>query len=188
MLISDGISCKTKRAIIKTKHSSLYKGIVKHHETGIVKDGDAFIHLLREGRRKNSEILVYTYVIHKKNLWFSPTGDEFLKDVTSKHLIHSNCAEKVTYAGEFFLYKNKDENDEKTFTLVINNSSGTYKPDKTFFPNLKQLLEYNFPGLSVECLDTEDDKLKQYEKEIKEYNDSLDELFNHHPFSFRRNK
>lgn len=178
----DGISCKATRTLIRTKHKSLYRGLVKKHETGKIKDGEGFKHFLRNGRRSNGEILIYSYVINESTLFFSPTGDDFLKDATSKHCVHSNCAENITYAGEFFLFDKSKDNTREDFTLIINNSSGTYKPDKKLLSNLKELMEYNFPGLAVDCVSIDDEKYKKYEKKVETHNKSIEgELFFHFP-------
>jgi hypothetical protein len=51
-------------------------------------------------------------------------------------------------------------------TLVIDNDSGTYAPPKEDLPQLKALMESNFPGLSVEALDRENEDLQKTRKEI----------------------
>lgn len=53
--------------------------------------------------------------------------------------------------------------------LVIDNSSGTYAPDKGLLPKLKALLEYNFPGLEVVALDYADPALKMSKDALSQY-------------------
>jgi len=53
----------------------------------------------------------------------------------------------------------KDE--DVRWELVVDNKSGTYAPDASMLPQLKGLLEHNFPGFSVVVLDYQDPALKQ---------------------------
>jgi len=73
--------------------------------------------------------------------------------------MHACVSEKVRYAGEFHF---QQENGK--YCLVLDNNSGTYAPKKEILPLLKQLFELNFPGLEVEVLDFNDQKLKEYKK------------------------
>ncbi|KAJ0120666.1 c2 domain-containing protein [Diaporthe amygdali] len=60
--------------------------------------------------------------------------------------------------------------DPKHYQLVIDNDSGTYRPDKSVLPLLREFLQRNFPGLSVVVLhweDDEDQKLKEKQRQIK---------------------
>ena len=47
--------------------------------------------------------------------------------------------------------------DPSQYELVIDNDSGTYRPNGKLLPLLKQFLEHNFPGLHVKTLDCEAD-------------------------------
>lgn len=56
------------------------------------------------------------------------------------------------------------------YQLVIDNDSGTYRPDASVLPDLRAFLEKNFPGLGVvtlACDDDEDVRLKERQREIK---------------------
>ncbi|KAK8026345.1 hypothetical protein PG991_003401 [Apiospora marii] len=56
------------------------------------------------------------------------------------------------------------------YQLVIDNDSGTYRPDASVLPDLQSFLEKNFPGLGIvtlACDDEEDQKLKEQQREIK---------------------
>ncbi|KLU91618.1 C2 domain-containing protein [Magnaporthiopsis poae ATCC 64411] len=50
--------------------------------------------------------------------------------------------------------------DPRMYQLVIDNDSGTYRPDKSCLPGLEAFLSRNFPGLSVTALHWEDEHLK----------------------------
>lgn len=56
------------------------------------------------------------------------------------------------------------------YQLVIDNDSGTYRPDKKVLPLLQEFLERNFPGIGIVVLhweDDEDQKLKDKQRETK---------------------
>ncbi|GLB35678.1 putative protein kinase C conserved region 2 (CalB) [Lyophyllum shimeji] len=100
---------------------------------------------------------VYTYVISADDdsFRFSETGAAFFVDFASKHALHSNCAERVRYSGEFHPrpkggwenFSDNIQDNEVDWEFVFDNNSGTYAPDKTLLSNLRALLEHNFPGL-----------------------------------------
>lgn len=54
----------------------------------------------------------------------------------------SNASEKVRYAGEFLVHQEPDG----TYTLMIDNGSGTYAPKKDHLPLLEAVFKQNFPG------------------------------------------
>lgn len=58
----------------------------------------------------------------------------------------------------------------KDYELVIDNDSGTYRPNGSLLPKLKEYLNANFPGLHVmtkECIDDELTEMKKQQREIK---------------------
>lgn len=60
--------------------------------------------------------------------------------------------------------------DPRHYQLVIDNDSGTYRPDKKVLPLLQEFLQRNFPGMGIVVLhweDEEDQKLKDKQREIK---------------------
>jgi hypothetical protein len=91
--------------------------------------------------------------------------------------LHSNCAECVRYSGEFHprpkggweSFSEDKSDDEVDWELVIDNNSGTYAPDKALLPQLKDLLEYNFPGFNIYALDREDPELKKSREACRKY-------------------
>ncbi|KII89529.1 hypothetical protein PLICRDRAFT_160880 [Plicaturopsis crispa FD-325 SS-3] len=96
---------------------------------------------------------VYTYVIavQDDSFRFSETGAAFFVDFASKHALHSNCAEAVKWE------------------LVIDNNSGTYSPDPALLPDLKALLEYNFPGFDILAMSHEDPELGKSTDACRKY-------------------
>jgi len=142
---------------------------------------------------------VFTYVITLDGMMrFTETGSEFGIDLLSKHTMHSDAAVYIACSGEFFIRRLQKPNasedpepDQPThpsddlpggpphddppakpqhYQLVIDNDSGTYRPDKSVLPDLHDFLERNFPGLGIvalACDDPEDKKLKDEQVQIK---------------------
>lgn len=151
-----------------------------------------FVHFDQGGR-------IFTYVITLDGLFrFTETGKEFGIDLLSKHTMHSDVATYVACSGEFFIrrlqHPTASEDPEphqpthpvepvsggppdeapptkpQYYQLVIDNDSGTYRPDKSVLPDLKRFLEKNFPGLGIvtlACDDEEDEKLKADQRAAK---------------------
>lgn len=122
-------------------------------------------------------------------LRFTETGPEFGIDMLSKHNMHSDVQHYIACSGEFFIRRlqkpdsneNPDPNekthprddisggpphepppqDPSCYQLVIDNDSGTYRPDKRILPDLKAFLERQFPGLGVVTMHWEDPELKE---------------------------
>lgn len=128
-------------------------------------------------------------------LRFTETGSEFGIDLLSKHTMHSDVATYIACSGEFFIRRvtsrepgqngSRDGNESRDgdgatpksdpqpqpphnpadYQLVIDNDSGTYRPDKSVLPDLAAFLESNLPGLDVRAMHCADDKLVQLKKE-----------------------
>ena len=133
---------------------------------------------------------VFTYVLTlDAEFRFTETGKEFGIDLLSKHTMHSDVQRYIACSGEFFIrrlekpkasdradpgVKTHPDNEVKGgppnddppedpsyYQLVIDNDSGTYRPDKSILPELKEFMEKNFPGLGVLALHCDDDDLKE---------------------------
>ncbi|KAL1947107.1 hypothetical protein VTO73DRAFT_14068 [Trametes versicolor] len=122
---------------------------------------------------------VYTYIIavEDDSFRFSETGAAFFVDFASKHALHANCAQAVRYSGEFHPrpeggwenFADDTPDDAVRWELVIDNNSGTYSPDPMMLPDLKELLQYNFPGFTVHALDRQDPRLAQSREACRAY-------------------
>ncbi|KAI1773888.1 hypothetical protein F4818DRAFT_420145 [Hypoxylon cercidicola] len=142
---------------------------------------------------------IFTYVLTLDgSLKFTETGKEFGIDLLSKHTMHSDAAIYIACSGEFFIRRLKKPhvtddpepgepthpdqilqggpptepppNKPQYYQLVIDNDSGTYRPDKSVLPYLQKFLEHNFPGLGIvtlACDDPEDQKLKAAQVKVK---------------------
>ncbi|KAI0910578.1 hypothetical protein F4823DRAFT_362811 [Ustulina deusta] len=143
---------------------------------------------------------VFTYVITLDGLMrFTETGKEFGIDLLSKHTMHSDAQIYIACSGEFLIrrvkkHKTSDSTDlgqsthppsqevgggppkepsaakPQDYQLIIDNDSGTYRPDKAVLPDLREFLERNFPGLKIVvlgCDDPEDQKLKENQRKLK---------------------
>ena len=141
---------------------------------------------------------IFTYVLTLDGLLrFTETGKEFGIDLLSKHTMHSDVNIYIACSGEFFIRrlaqpeKSTDDPDQQThpnadipggppndpppedprhYELVIDNDSGTYRPNGAKLPQLKTFLNENFPGLHVvvkECTDKNLSKMKDQQRERK---------------------
>ncbi|KAL3670658.1 hypothetical protein V7S43_003848 [Phytophthora oleae] len=148
------------RKAVATEHEIIYRhgGTTQY---GTLKESSDFFKLVNYGRREEKPVL-FTYAITSTGWYFSETGASFFKDMLSKHMLHSGAAFSVKYAGEFHIEKGHFGK----YKLFIDNNSGTYAPPKADLPKLKQIFEVNFPGISVEARDRDDDDLKKSRQEI----------------------
>ncbi|KAM3467165.1 hypothetical protein MY5147_008858 [Beauveria neobassiana] len=122
---------------------------------------------------------------------FTETGKEFGIDLLSKHTMHSDVETYIAYSGEFFIRRlerptasddadpphlrthpaddqlpggppsDAPPQDPSYYQLIIDNDSGTYRPDKSVLPDLKAFFERNFPGLGIVAMHWEDDELQK---------------------------
>jgi hypothetical protein len=134
---------------------------------------------------------------------FTETGKEFGIDFLSKHTMHSNVSAYIAYSGEFFVRRLKHKNrlapeeggehneshppqdidggapsgdppnDPGYFELVIDNDSGTYRPNAALLPKLKEFLRHSLPGLHIITLDCQKDaerqqRMKKEQRDLKE--------------------
>ncbi len=132
-LVSDGW-LPGKRMVKHFRHHLFYRqGRLKWARA---KD---FFGALREG-------VPYTYVVSPLGLSFTEStsnlvGEKY-KNIFSKHFLISGLRPNVNNAGELNKYKNPKNGE---VFLVFDNSSGTYRPDNLYLPDLKRLLDHNFP-------------------------------------------
>ena len=151
------------------------------------------VHYDRGGR-------IFTYVLTLDGMWrFTETGKEFGIDLLSKHTMHSDVNIYIAFSGEFFVRRLKSPHkepfdsgqethpateidggpphadppsDPAYYALYIDNDSGTYRPNATLLPLLKEFMRKNLPGLKIVTLDCCADadkmgKLKQEQRERK---------------------
>lgn len=137
---------------------------------------------------------IFTYVLTLDGLMrFTETGKEFGIDFLSKHTMHADAERYIAYSGEFFIRRlqhpdasDSAEPNEKThpgdsipggppnqppppnpafYQLFIDNESGTYRPEKSILPDLKEFLEKNFPDMGIVTMSVEDEKLQKLKDE-----------------------
>ncbi|KAL7972051.1 hypothetical protein HDV63DRAFT_393524 [Trichoderma sp. SZMC 28014] len=137
---------------------------------------------------------IFTYVLTLDGLMrFTETGKEFGIDFLSKHTMHADAERYIAYSGEFFVRRlqHPDASDsvephEKThpgdavpggppdqppppnpafYQLFIDNESGTYRPEKSILPDLKEFLERNLPDMGIVTMSVEDEKLQKLKEE-----------------------
>ncbi|KAF9930214.1 hypothetical protein FBU30_000758 [Linnemannia zychae] len=168
-IFGDNLEGLQIRQALHNQHAYLYR----HGRTTVynaLSNGSDFGELLHGDRLKKDpeqdlKMVVFTYSIVPKGMYFSETGAAFFQDFMSKHAMHANRATEVMFSGEFRLFR--DEAHHGDWTLMIDNNSGTYSPRKEDLPKVKRLFESNFPGLTVIVLDHEDPVLKDIRAETK---------------------
>lgn len=144
---------------------------------------------------------IFTYVLTLDGQWrFTETGKEFGIDLLSKHTMHSDVSIYIAFSGEFFIRRltnrSKPPTEQEThppaeiqdgspsdegpkdlscYSLVIDNDSGTYRPNAKLLPTLKSFMEQNLPGIQIVTLDSQGDakrmegmKKEQSERKKKE--------------------
>ncbi|KAI0102174.1 hypothetical protein GGR51DRAFT_528062 [Nemania sp. FL0031] len=143
---------------------------------------------------------IFTYIITLDGLMrFTETGKEFGIDLLSKHTMHSDAQIYIACSGEFLIRRVKTHKTHGSsdlsqstnlsdhevdggspkesppakpqyYQLIIDNDSGTYRPDKSVLPDLRQFLERNFPGLKIvtpACDDPDHQKMKEHQRNLK---------------------
>ena len=131
---------------------------------------------------------IFTYVITLDGQWrFTETGKEFGIDLLSKHTMHSDVNIYIAFSGEFFIRRLKtphnsgSPDDQPThppeeigggppeadppkdpvyYSLIIDNDSGTYRPNAKCLPQLREFLEKQLQGMKIVTLDCMGDKEK----------------------------
>jgi hypothetical protein len=158
-----------KQKSFKLAHKILYGETIKRNEYGRINNAnDLWKLIFFDNKTQRIRTRFYTYVIDENTWRFSETGEGYFTDYASKHALHSNCSEYVRYAGQFHPRPKYgwDRCDDE-WELVFDNWSGTYAPSLDLLINLKDLLEFNFPGLSVVVFDYKDPLLIESMNNLK---------------------
>ncbi|ODN89729.1 C2 domain-containing protein [Cryptococcus wingfieldii CBS 7118] len=136
---------------------------------------------------------IFTYVITLDSLFrFTETGKEFGIDLLSKHTMHADVDIYIAWSGEFFVRRVSDPSkpafspeqhthptedlpngppnadppaDPANYELIIDNDSGTYRPNKDLIPVFEKFLKRVLPGIKVVVMACDDDKLQEMKSE-----------------------
>jgi len=198
MFTNSGIKGRLLHRALHKQYATIY-GYGKDTEWGVVRppDGDedaghAFAEKFLGMTSFGTQGRIFTYVITLDGeMRFTETGEEFVIELLSKHSMHADAAKEIAYSGEFFVRlmeghegesrergkgdlgdKPQDKNP-KHYELIIDNDSGTYRPQKGLLPILEEFLasDDNFGGLgrilAVDCFDEALEKWKEERKETK---------------------
>ncbi|KAK1450546.1 C2 domain-containing protein [Colletotrichum melonis] len=194
MFAKSGLRGRILNKALHKQHSRVYNfdssteyGVFKARSEEAALQFLKLVHFDQGGR-------IFTYVLTLDGMFrFTETGKEFSIDMLSKHTMHSDVETYIACSGEFFIRRLEkpdasEEADppERThpteelpngppnehpphnpsyYQLYIDNDSGTYRPDKSILPKLKEFLEANFPGLGIVVMHCEDEKLQKLKKE-----------------------
>lgn len=198
MFAKAGLRGRILNRALHHQHARIYNfsstteyGIVKPRSTEATLQFLKMVHFDEGGR-------IFTYVITLDGLFrFTETGQEFGIDLLSKHTMHADVNIYIACSGEFFVRrlanpsKDAESPSQEThpdtdlpggppespppksprdYELVIDNDSGTYRPDGSVLPKLREFLNENFPELQVitkECTDDDLSKMKDQQRERK---------------------
>lgn len=174
--IFQGKSSHVSRLVVQMQHSYLYGGasgikplVMMRKDllevTGNLLDASDFIELMEDGIRRGKPRM-FTYVLMAERLYMAETGAKFFRDMMSKHAMHCSASPEVVYAGELHFRKLPTVSGERKLTLVVDNNSGTYTPDKADLPLVADVFRRNFAGLQVVALDYKDPLLEQYRSDV----------------------
>ncbi|KAG0213583.1 hypothetical protein BGX28_004000 [Mortierella sp. GBA30] len=168
-IFADSLEGLNIRNALHSQHAYLYRHgrntVYDALETG--EDFGRLLHGERLSQDPNQDLrmVLFTYSIVPKGLYFSETGAAFFQDFMSKHAMHANRSQEVMYSGEFRLFRDAQHNN--AWTLLIDNNSGTYAPKKEELYKVQRVFELNFPGLVVNAVDREDPSLKEIREATK---------------------
>ncbi|KAG0247942.1 hypothetical protein BG011_000702 [Mortierella polycephala] len=168
-IFADSLEGRNIRNALRSQHSYLYRHS-RNTVYGALETASDLGNLLHADRLKadpthDLKMILFTYSIVSKSVYFSETGAAFFQDFMSKHAMHANRANEVMYSGEFRLFMDESHNGD--WTLLIDNNSGTYAPKKEDLHKVKEAFQLNFPDLVVIALNHEDDYLKEIRAETK---------------------
>ncbi|KAK8846785.1 hypothetical protein IAR55_005873 [Kwoniella newhampshirensis] len=138
---------------------------------------------------------IFTFVITLDGMFrFTETGKEFGIDLLSKHTMHSDVNIYIAWSGEFLIRrlehpdkspsdpdqhthpadpiaggppKSAPPKDPAAYEMIIDNDSGTYRPNAKLIPVFKKFLERQFPGMKVTVMNCTDDKLSKIKEDQK---------------------
>lgn len=160
---------RAKQNAFKFAHKMLYGRTIKNNEMGHLSSAEDLWKLIfYDEKEQRMRACFYTYIIDDSTWRFSETGVGFFTDFASKHALHANCSESVHYAGQFHPRPKLGwDHRDGEWELVFDNWSGTYAPSIDLLPNLKALLEFNFPGLNVVVHDFKDPLLRESMEKLK---------------------
>mmetsp|Transcript_10246 Transcript_10246/g.20561 ORF Transcript_10246/g.20561 Transcript_10246/m.20561 type:complete len:368 (-) Transcript_10246:82-1185(-) len=143
------------RTTIHAEHAALYRDGIRpgwlrpegpRTSKVRLRTGPDFLQLI-DGGIRGERRHVYTYAVIDSGMYFSETGAVCSKDACSKHAVHANGEAAVRYSGTFRICE-----DAEAAVMVVDNDSGTYRPNGDQVDLLRQLLETNLPGLRVRGL------------------------------------
>jgi len=152
--------------------------------------GPGLVELLQPDIEKK----LFTFVVMERGEWrFCETGEEYKINKLSKHSMHADGDDVVTWGGEFFIRKTPVMNNEMqnhlqenaetllqsatrkvhgphSWTIFLDNDSGTYSPDQEKINTFRDFMALNLQGLNVVVMNFEQHTLQDAKKEQKDEN------------------
>ena len=94
-----------------------------------------------------------------------PHGNEDISEGSTQG--ETSCPPDPIHISKKASHKAGRSRDPRNFVLIIDNDSGTYRPDSKTLPSLQKYLEQNLPGLKVKVIACDDHRLKKWKEEQK---------------------
>ncbi|KAM0274324.1 hypothetical protein ACHAQH_007959 [Verticillium albo-atrum] len=100
-------------------------------------------------------------------------GEFFIQRLDRPHTSSSSHTEEergrrmfsnLSISGSFHEHLDTPSNSPSYYQLIIDNESGTYRPDKSILPIFASYLRHNFPGLNIRTMAVGDEELARLKK------------------------
>lgn len=140
---------------------------------------DAQLRFTETGKEFGIDLLSKHTMHSDVSIYIAFSGEFFVRRRKHRRRLHSSPSRPSSHPSNEFPVEEghtdqptEESTEPSDFELLIDNDSGTYRPNAEKLPLLKQFLSMNFPGLHITTLDCQADaermgKLKEEQREVK---------------------
>jgi Ni/Co efflux regulator RcnB len=104
---------------------------------------------------------------HKEEDEKTETGSHDKDEISEGHGEAESSRQDSLQVSKKASHKAGGSRDPRNFVLIIDNDSGTYRPDSKSLPSLQKYLEQNLPGLKIKAMPCDSEQLKKWKEEQK---------------------
>ena len=104
---------------------------------------------------------------HKEDDEKTETGSHEKDEISEGHGEAESSRQDSLQVSKKASHKAGGSRDPRNFVLIIDNDSGTYRPDSKSLPSLQKYLEQNLPGLKIKAMPCDSEQLKKLKEEQK---------------------